>query len=83
MVTLLQLNTSLSSLNMVVSDNNASSALANEGVLSWLTNLEDEVKAGATESKAADDSILEAISRLEGDSKSRDHNKHNSETHDQ
>ena len=61
-----------------MSDNNASSELANEGVLSWLTNLEHEVKAGATESKAADDSILEAISRLEGDGESRDHIKHNS-----
>ena len=48
-----------------------------------LTNLEGEVQAGATESKAADDSILEAISRLEGDSESRDLIKHNFATHDQ
>ena len=42
-----------------------------------VNDLEEEVKADAEESKAADDSILEAISLLEGDSKSRDETKHN------
>ena len=64
----LQLNTSLSSLKEVVGENNASTELANEGILSWLTNLEDEVKVGSSESKAADVSIIEVISRLEGKS---------------
>ena len=56
----------------MVGENNASTELTNEGILSWLTNLEDEVKVGVSESKAADVSIFEVISRLEGDSESRE-----------